>query len=656
MSGDTTATAEVRQRSVTSRGWWTRIDPALLLIAALPWAVLRLDSSWLFGYATSPLGLIDPWVYFGFFLDLIPHIRAFKGAYFTTRLTWTVPGAIVYHFFSPVVDTYVLHLILFYASTIALYLILKMTVSRRAAVVAVLLMAFHSYFLWSVGWPYMDGAANTYLLWTLCVLTFASRAAHPKRWLIAAGALAAMAIYCQFFLIVFAPVVLGYAHFSRRTAGIQWERPWRAFGWGFAAVTVIFGVFNMAVNGRFLFFINSVGTAAKLVINHNPYKAPNHAWLMDATWLVVPTIALVGAVLCLRSSQSQQSAPNVEFLLFWQRYFVLSFATMLFWQIVGQPVLQLVHYTSYLIPPAFLALGSQIAIVTQRWTRVLFLLLCAGIGVILLIPFALPLQSSFVMASQRHALLLSLGTGLLGVVILNRQIRFVSVAGVLVLLVSLASLNATSGPHTWAHGGSLDDPTFQKPALLSIVDSVRVVQDLDPRGNVFFWYDGESRLGHLFRAVASTYLWSYRLQSEEFPRLGPRLPPVGQRILILAEDGESALREAEASLNREGLGAELLTRRQIHQVPFLWDMMEIQVTAQASCSAGILPANAGEMPSGPAPGQKAISELSALSFRRRTRRRNPSYHQCWLTSQIRRGRTGFDFSPNPCHDVDSIAS
>jgi hypothetical protein len=575
---------------MTAGGSRTRIDPAFLLIAALPWAVLRFDQNWLFGYATSPLGLIDPWVYFGFFLDLIPHIRAFKGAYFTTRLTWTVPGAIVYHFFPPVVATYVLHLTLFYASTIALYLILKMTVSRRAAVLAVLLMALHSYFLWSVGWPYMDGAANTYLLWTLCSVTFACRSSHPKRWLIAAGAMAAMAIYCQFFLIVFVPVVLGYAHFARRNAGIRWEAPWKACGWGFAAITFIFGVFNMAVNGRFLFFINSVGTAAKLVVHHNPYNAPTHAWLLDATWLVVPVIAFVGAILFLRRSQTWQSSSNVEFLLFWQRYFILSFLTMLFWQIVGQPVLQLLHYTSYLIPPAFLALGSQSAVFMQRLTRVQFVLLCACVAFLLLVPFALPLQSGIVMALQRRPLLLSLGAGLLAIVILNSRIRFAGVVGVMVLCLSLATLNATSGPHTWGQRGGVDDPAFQKSAVLSIVDSVRVVQELDPKGNLFFWYDGEGRLGHLYRSVASTYLWSYRLQSEEFPRLGPKLPPLGRRILILAEDGEGALRQAQDSLHYEGLEAQFLTKRQIRQGPFLWDMIEIQVEAQASRSAGILPA------------------------------------------------------------------
>jgi hypothetical protein len=80
------------------------------------------------------------------------------------------------------------------------------------------------------------------------------------------------------------------------------------------------------------------------------------------------------------------------------------------------------------------------------------------------------------------------------------------------------------------------------------------------------------------------------LQSEEFPRLGPKLPPLGRRILILAEDGEAALRQAEASLHREGLQSEFVTKRAIHEGPFVWDMIEIQIEAQASRSAGILPA------------------------------------------------------------------
>src|SRR5246127_2027628 len=124
--------------------WASYFDSGVLLIAALPWAILRFDSSWLFAYSTSSFGFIDPFIYFGYFLDLTQHLRTFKGAYFSTRLTWTVPGAIVYHVFSPLHAAYVLHLALFYLATLSLYVILQITVSRRAALVAAILMGCHS--------------------------------------------------------------------------------------------------------------------------------------------------------------------------------------------------------------------------------------------------------------------------------------------------------------------------------------------------------------------------------------------------------------------------------------------------------------------------------------------------------------------------------
>jgi hypothetical protein len=564
-------------------GWWTRVDTGLLTILALPWVILRFDSTWLFAYAINPFGFIDPWVYFGYFLDLTQHLRTFKGAYFTTRLTWTVPGAIVYHLFPPLLATYVLHLTLFYAATISLYLILKITVSQRAAILATLLMAFHSYFLWSIGWPYIDGAGSTYLLLTIAALTFASRSAHPKGWLTVAGALAAATVYCQLFLIVFSPVVLGYYHFAQREIGRNRSAPgWKHFAWGFAGVTVIFGVFNMAVNGRFLFFINSLGTAAKLIVNHNPYNDSTYGWLSGATWLVLPAVTMVGALSCLRRRQSFLSVPNAAFLLFWQRYFVLSVLIMLVWQVVGQPVLQLSTYSSYLIPAVFLALGSQLALVVRRLNRVQFVLLCACVVFVSLLPLVCPLESSLIVVLQQHPLLWPFGLGIGALLIISRQVRHASVLAVLLLCLSLATLNATTGPRTWGHRGAADDPAFQKAAFLTIVDSVRAVQELDPKGNLYFWYDGDARIGRLYRSVASTYLWAYRLQSETFPQVGPKLPPVQRRILILAEDGDAALHQAEVSLRRVGLGTEFIAKRTIHEDPFTWDMIEIQVTAETA--------------------------------------------------------------------------
>jgi hypothetical protein len=560
-----------------------KIDPGVLVVLTLPWVVLRFDTTWLFAYPTSSFGFIDPWMYFGFFFDLTQHIRTFKGAYFTTRLTWTVPGAVVYHLFSPLVATYVLHVALFYGSILSLYLILKVTVSRQAALVATLLMAFHSYFLWSVGWPYIDGAGNMYVLLTLACLAFAARSHRPQWWLVAAGALAAKAVYCQFFLIGFSPLVFGFYYFARREMGNRRSvSEWKPFTWGFAFVTVLYGLFNMAVNGRFLFFINSLGTAAKLVIHRNPYNDSTYGWIAGATWLVAPALTSVGAIVCLRRRRSILSIPNAEFLLFWQRYLLLSDLIMVFWQLIGQPVLQLPTYASYLMPPVFLALGSQIAIVTHRLSKVGLAFVYTGVFVAGILPLILPADSGLMRWLIAHPILLPFGIGTIAVAVIGKQIRYVRALAVVALAASLEALSAATSTRTWTHGTLPHDDASQKYALLAIVDSIHTVQELDNSGNLYFWYDGEARLGRLYRDVASTYLWAYRLQSETFPDPGPKPPPPQRRILILTEDPGPALELARASLAKLGLTGNLIAQRKIQEGPFRWDMIEIQITRTSS--------------------------------------------------------------------------
>jgi len=73
---------------------------------------------------------------------------------------------------------------------------------------------------------------------------------------------------------------------------------------------VLYGLFNMAINGRFLFFINSVGMAAKIVIHRNPYNDSTYGWITGATWLIVPALATVGAIVCVSRRRSLLSIPN----------------------------------------------------------------------------------------------------------------------------------------------------------------------------------------------------------------------------------------------------------------------------------------------------------------------------------------------------------
>jgi hypothetical protein len=575
MNVNETTIASTRNLRTLSATRSVKFDSALLLVLALPWVVLYLDTTWLFAYPTSSFGFIDPWMYFGFFFDLTQHIRTFKGAYFTTRLTWIVPGAVMYRLFSPLVATYILHLLVFYASILPLYLILKVTVSRPAALLATTMMAFHSYFLWSVGWPYIDGAGNMYVLLTLACLTFAARSDHPKWWLVAAGAIGAKTVYCQFFLISFAPLIFGFYYFARREMGHRRSTAeWKPFAWGFAFVTVLYGVFNMAVNGRFLFFVNSIGMAAKLVINRNPYNDSTYRWIAGATWLIVPALATLGAIVCLTRRRNILSIPNAELLLFWQRYLLLNVVIMIFWQLIGQPVLQLPTYSSYLMPAVFLALGSQIAIVTHGLSKAGIALVYTAVFLSGVLPFVPGLDLHSLTA---HPMLVPVTLGTIALVAIGRQIRNAGAAAIVALAVGLGTLNAATSTRTWNHGSLPHDDASQKSALLAIVDSIHTVQSLDPKGNLYFWYDGESRLGRLYRDVASTYLWAYRLQSEAFPDPGPKAPPLDRRILILTDDPSSALEATNHSLARLGLTAKFLAQRKIQEGPFAWDMIEIQI-------------------------------------------------------------------------------
>jgi hypothetical protein len=176
-----------------------------------------------------------------------------------------------------------------------------------------------------------------------------------------------------------------------------------------------------------------------------------------------------------------------------------------------------------------------------------------------------------------HPMLLPFVIGAIALVAIGRQIRYLGTIAVVALAVSLGTLNAATSTRTWDHGSLPHDDASQKSALLAIVDSIHTVQSLDPKGNLYFWYDGESRLGHLYRDVASTYLWAYRLQSETFPDAGPKAPPLNRRILILTDNPGFALQAANATLAKFGLNANVLAQRKIQEGPFAWDMIEIQI-------------------------------------------------------------------------------
>lgn len=571
--------------SVRWRSWLRRTDLALLPILALPLAILKLDDTWLFAYSASPQGFIDAWVYFGYFLDLTQHLQTFRsGAYYGGRLPWIVPGFLAYRLFPPLVAAYVLHVAFYWAAVVSLYLILKHTVSQRAALLTGLLMGCHSYFLWAIGWDYVNGAAITYVLLTVCALTYAARSERPRRWLVLSGVVFGATIYCHLFLITFAPLFVLYYRFAKNEYGRKsLASGFRFFAHGFLALSSLFVVFNILFKAAPLFFILPSLKSASKWVAADPWFDPSYKWITSAIWLLFPAVMLVGSLLFVNRRDSRTTARG-GFPWFWQGYFVLSAVIMLLWQLQGQPIFQVVYYTSYLIPATFLALGAQLAPVLEGFSRKQFAAICGGAAVLLLLPFAVPLHSRLIMVIQQHPWLWPAIAGTAGVTLLARRVRYTGALAVLLICAACGSLNLGTGTRTWGRAGEPDDPALQKQAFLAVVDSVRAVQQIDPSGHLFFWYDFRAPLGPLHRTVASTFLWARRLVSENFPLLGAqaeppslklKIPPPHTRIAILTVD-EAALEKAEQSMREVGLTARFIGQRSIREGPIAWNMILIE--------------------------------------------------------------------------------
>ncbi|MBL8797545.1 MAG: glycosyltransferase family 39 protein, partial [Planctomycetia bacterium] len=346
------------QAQLLLAGLIARLGPERILLALLPLVLL----AWNPGVFVSPLS-IDPWVYFGYYLNLPEFLKLYDGLYYTTRLSTIVPGYLLYQIFPPLLANFVLHLGLYWISVGCLYGTLRDTVERRAAFVAAFLLGCHPYFLNAVGWDYVDGFGIAYCLLTAWLLTKASRSSHWHWYLFAAGAAAFALGVANISYFLFVPFLVGHYVVLNR----QWRRDslllaacW--FGLGIVALQVLLGIISYSLAGRFWFLLPSFTWLHGFTreAGPNPWQLPVSQWWMKASWLVFPFLGGVGAAALLLQRWRRGVAAASGIVVYYQ--FQLLALLLLFlcatW-LARAPMLQFVHYASLLMPATFLALGGQ---------------------------------------------------------------------------------------------------------------------------------------------------------------------------------------------------------------------------------------------------------------------------------------------------------
>ena len=552
------------------RVFFSTMDRNLLVLVGLPILFVILNGSWFL--STVLKNYIDPWIYFGYFLDLKQHLNTFNGTYYGTRLPWILPGFLAYRLFPPLIAAYILHFTLHYATTIPLYQILKRMINQQAALLAAILMGCYYFFFEAIGSAYIDGAGVSYLMLTLLMLTPGARESYTRLRLNSAGIFYGCLIYTQLFLTVYTPFIILYYLFINRTHDklLSLKLHLKHFLTGFLGITLFLCMINYSLNDTFFFFIPILKWTGNFVISGvNPWWVPISTWLSrDTLWILLPTIMFLGSVLTLIFHRRIRSIHNYKFVLFFQVYFILYMLLHLVLELtVKQPVLQLHYYASYLMPALFLAMGSQLSIATAAMNKKRFYwFLCSIIAISCLtyIPF-INLQENRSLIFYLIGLSTVLGLG--GLISIINPSNTYKKLGAYLIPISLIAINmicANSLPwHAPARNSDL-----QKKAFLSVIDSMRTVQSVDPQGNTLFWYDGCSSFGSIFRAVASTYLWGYRLINEEFPqinnRLTSRLPALNDQICILSND-PNVVEQANQNLAPINLKGEVVKEKMIQQ-------------------------------------------------------------------------------------------
>jgi len=482
----------------------------------------------------TSLGWVDAWYDVGFARNLPEKLARYHTLYQSERITWTLPAYLFNRLASPLIANYMVKGVFFLATTFFLFgSVREITGSLRTAAFVSGLAAFHSFLVHSLGTSYVDGPTNTYVLGTIY---FSTRAfLRPTR--VGSAFLAGVFAGCQLFthlgslaLIPSLALYCGMTWAQGSAPGRRLPLVIGALLLGtisvFVVVIALYGhwgpdAFPLRESVRFFFERTS-----------NVFIDPaNGAWLRYALWLLLPAAVVVWILVTIaRSLSSSWSAPLRLPPAYWLLLGVVFCWVVLYFR--SQPWLMLPFYSSYLIPPTFLALGpiaseSVDAMSASAYTR-LVTALFIGSGLAYWLTDPRMSEPAVIVA----LICLAAATGLR----LRGPWR-ASPAFPLLLVGAAAAINYATADYgvqlrngyaQTGMNGVYRPPNLEGDTKISRAErftaAIAAAERLDHHlsGNAgrwyFFWYDGHHELGMFYRSMTSLlFAWSTsHLLGEDF--------------------------------------------------------------------------------------------------------------------------------------------
>jgi hypothetical protein len=494
----------------------------LLILGALPLFLVLFNDFWAFTGTQSPY--LDPWFYVAYFLHLKSQLLAFPHVYFGDRVSYNVPGWLLYKLLGFWIGNYVFRLSIIYVALFSLYFAAARLFGRRAALFASSLLVVSPYFLIAFGWSYTDGPAIAYYALSLYLVV---RAATGERWrlaMVGSGACAMLSVSTHFLylnLIWTLPLAYLLLIWAERR-----ERLWKGIAVFVAAMAVAFVAccaVYFIITGHWFYLANSVHHTLHGFKPAQQINQPVKTWIGDSYWLVHYNMISV-LVLGLLFRRSTGRSERVCLTLF-----AATYITVWVWQFVGFPFTMVFWYTSFLFPVYLLALAAIFRDPLQRlgvgsFSALTALVLLFGSGLVL---FAGRLGGILIMAR--------------GALEPNPAIRL-SLIGIALCVASLVAWKrGLTGCALFAAGlvfvGSVQLSYVNysgwfapKPgSLYTNAQGYRMIVEADawldqqlPNRRVLHWYDNHEEAGPIFTGLSSLYIDEWSLLNRRLPSLDPQ--------------------------------------------------------------------------------------------------------------------------------------
>lgn len=576
--------------------WLREIDRTTVLcvcaLVILPAVILAINRSWLFARE----GWLDPWIYSGYHVHFATLWRDFPSAYYGARMPWTLIGWIVFRMAGGVeAYLYILALFLFYVSTFSLFHTIRLLFgSPLAGFVAACLLATNSWFLWSIGWHYIDGPMIAFILLAFAAL---SEAACGRRWRLAsvlfgASVAATIALFSPNLVLVpvFAGVFVALNYLGQRRpigrVGLFWIS-------GFIGAMLAMCVANWSLGGWFLFFAPQFQVAPGLLSLRAGMPQWEH-WFWSAPWLLFPAFSFLASIAILvargptaaarlRRGDTAPAFRNENILLVLAGACFVTTAGFLCMEAMRLGMLAYLYHANELWPFAFFVIAGCVALgmsrLPKRQTYALAIsapILClapwlaASIGWIT-VPLPTNAEGGPLLFSGHliEPLWMFAGAALLFCIISVSNLIVPAIAVAFVSFVSVLTVTI-HGPFAAPHDGSA------RNIALAIYDIVGFVDKTQSQsGPLPIWWDPKDPNNEAFQSLNEMLYLRYN------PANTPPVVAPGDRVIFLSSN-RALPNTAEPALRARHLELTPLERTYIERGSTRVDVTIAQITPGSS--------------------------------------------------------------------------